>query len=145
MKRLITMLACAGLLLSAGAALAQRASFKVVVNASSSTSSLSRATASKLFLKKKTRWESGGKVLPVDQVKKSSVRESFSEAVHNKDVRAIESYWQTQIFGGRATPPPELVSDTEILDYVRTHAGAIGYVSRNATLGEGVKAVEITD
>lgn len=131
--------------LLAGVCPAQDASaFKVVVNSSSSVSSLTKARASQLFLKKVTRWDNGGKILPVDQLKSSPARQAFSQEIHDKDVRAIESYWQTQIFAGRATPPPELASDAEILDYVKSRAGAIGYVSQGATLGDGVKVVNIT-
>ncbi len=144
MKQL-TILLAAGFLLLADTGQAQAAdSFKLVVHSTNSVSSLTQDKTSRLFLKKTTRWDSGDKVLPVDQLKKSSLRETFSQAVHGKDVRSIESYWQTQIFAGRATPPPELASDAEVLDYVRSNAGAIGYVSQNATVGDGVKVVKIS-
>ena len=119
------------------------ASFKVVVNASNPAAAMSRAEVSRLFLKKTTRWERGNKVLPVDQLPRSSVRVAFSQAVHRKDVDKIKSYWQAQLFSGKATPPAELASDADILDYVRRNAGAIGYVSKSA-VGDGVKVLEVT-
>ena len=63
--------------------------------------------------------------------------------VHGKKVSSVKSYWQTMIFSGRATPPPELDSDRQVLDYVRGKPGAIGYVSAGATLGNGVKALRV--
>lgn len=133
-----------GLLLMAGVSSAQSASpFKVIVNASNAVSSLTKVRASRLFLKKTTKWDSGGKVQPVDQLKSSSLRQAFSEQIHDKDVRSVDSYWQTQLFAGRATPPPELASDAEVLSYVRSNAGAIGYVAEGAVLGDGVRVVEI--
>ena len=118
--------------------------FKVVVHPSNPVSQMSAAEVSRHFLKRTTRWPVGGKVLPVDQLPGSAVRIDFSKAVHRKKVDAVKSYWQAQLFSGTATPPPELSSDAEVLSYVRSNAGAIGYVSRSATVGDGVKVVEVT-
>ncbi len=119
-------------------------SFKVVLHLSNPVSEISRVELSRLFLKKTTRWDRGGKVLPVDQPPRSSVRIDFSQTVLRKEVDAVKSYWQTQLFSGIATPPLELASDAEVLSYVRSNAGAIGYVSRGASPGDGVKVVKIT-
>lgn len=144
--RRVLVLTLSGLLFAAGPSTAQGAAvFKVVVQASNSVSSLPEKEVSRLFLKKTIKWAGGIKVLPVDQLEKSTVREAFSREVHGKDVRAIKSYWQTMLFAGRATPPPELASDAEILSYVRSNSGAIGYVSKGTGVGDGVKVVTISD
>jgi ABC-type phosphate transport system substrate-binding protein len=146
MKRLVILMSCLGLVgLVTGAEPASAADFKVVVNASNPTASLGAAQLGRLFLKKDTRWESGETVEPVDQSAKSTVRAAFSTDVHHKDVGSIKSYWQQQIFSGRGTPPPEMSSDAEVLAFVRSHAGAIGYVSSAAAVGDGVKAVRLTE
>lgn len=145
MIKRVQVLTLLGFLLVAGVSAPQDSSaFKVVVNSSSSVSALTKARVSRLFLKKVTRWDNNSKVLPVDQLEKSAVRQAFSREIHNKDVTAIKSYWNTALFAGRATPPPELASDEEILSYVRSNAGAIGYVARSTSVGEDVKVVEVT-
>ena len=99
-----------------------------------------------MFLKKVKRWSDTDKtpVEPVDQAQDSSVREAFTQAIHiNKDLFAIKSYWQRMIFSGRMAPPPELRTDDEVLAFVRSRRGAIGYVRRGIELGEGVKALKI--
>ncbi len=120
-------------------------SFKVVVNPSNQVSEISTAELSRLFLKKTTRWDRGSKVLPVDQLPRSSVRIDFSQAIHRKGVDAVKSYWQTQLFSGIATPPLELASDAEVLSYVRSNAGAIGYVSKGTAADDDVKVVKISN
>jgi len=50
----------------------------------------------------------------------------------------------TRAASGRANPPPERVSDADILTYVRSKPGAIGNVKGGAELGGGVKAIAIT-
>ena len=118
--------------------------FKVIVNASNPVTELTKKDVSKMFMKKLARWENGTPVLPVDQVESSSVRKQFSEAVLGKTVSAVKSYWQEQIFSGKGVPPPEKTSDKEVIDYVKANAGAIGYVSADASL-TGVKAVEVKE
>jgi len=147
MKRLAAVLtSCLGLLvLAATAQPASAADFKLVVNDGNPVVTLGKAEVGRLFLKKDTRWESGSTVEPVDQVSGSSVREEFSEEIHSKAVGAVKSYWQRQIFSGRGTPPPELSSDGEVIAYVKSHPWAIGYVTADAAVGQGVKVVKVVD
>ena len=130
----------AGTTLITGAA--QAASFKIIVNNSVSVSSLSKKAASDLFLKKTTKWESGAAVTPVDQLDSSNTREGFSKAIHGKPAAAVKSYWNQQIFSGRDVPPVEKKSDAEVLSFVRSTPGAIGYVSDGAA-ADGVRVVTI--
>ena len=124
---------------------AQSGGFIVVVNASNPTTSISKTDLSKLFTKKSRQWPSGSAALPVDLSLGNPVRDAFTERVHGKSARAIGSYWQQQIFSGRDVPPPERKSDEEVLDYVRSNAGAVGYVAAGTKLGAGVKAIAISE
>jgi ABC-type phosphate transport system substrate-binding protein len=133
-------MAVGGLLVAASASAADEV--KVVVNEACSVSSLPRAEVSAMLLKKATQWSDGSPVLPVDQAAKSAVRRRFSSRIHGKEVAAVRSYWQQQIFAGRDVPPVELASDDQVLAYVRSHAGAIGYVSQSAGT-EGVKVLRV--
>ena len=123
---------------------AGEASYRLVVNSENPVSSLSRDEASKLFLKKVRTWEHGVTVLPVDLVSSLPVREEFTREIHGKSVSAVKNYWQQQIFSGRNTPPPEKSSDAEVIAYVKSSPGAIGYVSGKADVGE-VKVVRIEE
>ena len=118
--------------------------FKVVVNVSNSTTEISKESLSTCFMKQTTMWISGLPVVPVDQATNSETRMVFSKEVHGRDVNAIKSFWQRQIFSGKGVPPPEKASDDEVLAFVRANPGAVGYVSFNADIGSGVKVLEIT-
>jgi ABC-type phosphate transport system substrate-binding protein len=131
-----------GLALAASAASAQEG-FKLVVNASNGASSVAKDEASQYFLKKKSAWPGGQTVQPVDQTDESPVRRAFSKAVLKKDVSAVKSYWQTQIFAGRGVPPPEKTSDAAVLAFVEANSGALGYVSAGVQVGRGVKEVKL--
>ena len=138
-----TGLAALGFALVATVASADESAFRLVVNASNGITSLTRDEVSQYFLKKRPTWPAGQSVQPVDQVDESAVRRAFSKAVLKKDVGAVKSYWQTQIFAGRGVPPPEKASDAALLAFVEANPGAIGYVSADASMGRSVKEVRV--
>src|SRR5688572_6623527 len=141
-KTAITLLLLSIVMLSAGTA---NAAVKIVVHGSNSVSSITKAKAADLFLKRVTRWDNGRAVTPVDLSDKNPTRGAFSKELLGKEVPWVKSYWQKMIFSGRATPPVELSSDNEVLEFVRNNADAIGYVSESATLPGGVRAVSVSE
>lgn len=141
--KLAASLTALGLALVATVASADEGAFRLVVNASNGITSLTRDEVSQYFLKKRTTWPAGQAVQPVDQTDESAARRAFSKAVLKKDVGAVKSYWQTQIFAGRGVPPPEKASDAAVLAFVEANAGAIGYVSADASLGRNAKEVHV--
>ena len=117
--------------------------FKIVVNSANPTDSISIQQLSRIFMKETTTWNSGQPVMPVDQAANSNVRQGFSKVILGRDTSAVKSYWQRLIFSGRGVPPPEKSSDEAVLDFVREHPGAVGYVSSGTDVGSGVKVLEI--
>jgi ABC-type phosphate transport system substrate-binding protein len=116
--------------------------YKIVVNASCKASSLTRAQAADYFLKKASRWPDGTAVVVVDLSSTTSTREAFSKDVLGKSVDAVMHYWQEQIFAGRGTPP-KAKSEAEVLAFVGSTDGGIGYVGANVTLATGTKATKV--
>ena len=142
MNRTAQILFTAALLFTA---ISAEAGVKIVVNSSNTASSITKARAADLFLKRVTRWDNGKAVTPVDLSEKNGERGTFSVDLLGKEVSWVKSYWQKMIFSGRSTPPVELSSQAEVLDFVRNNADAIGYVSDNAALPQGVKALPVTE
>ncbi len=118
-------------------------SYKVVVNSGNSAGSLPKEKVAAYFLKKETRWSDGSKVAVVDRDPGAAVRAAFSKTVLGKDVAAVKSYWQRLLFSGKETPPAELDSDREVIEFVAKSPGGIGYVSAATDLPAGVKALRI--
>jgi len=116
--------------------------YKIIVNSANPESSMTRSEVSRLFLKKRTTWPDGTRVLPVDLSRTSDTRRAFSEDVHGKNPDAVAAYWQTLVFSGRDLPPAVKASDADVLNLVRTERGAIGYVSAGAST-QGVKVLTL--
>ena len=123
--------------------IAQAEDFKVIVNASNSIDSISAKSLSGLFLKKDLAWPDGRAVVAVDLEPDSPIRAEFTERIHGKKVSSIKSYWQRQIFAGKAVPPMELASDAEVLAFVAVKPGAVGSVSSSSPLRDKVKELSV--
>jgi len=125
--------------LAAAPAAAAEPDFVVVVHPATPVASLSRAQLSSCFLKKTTRWPDSSPVRPVEPLD-PRLREAFARRVHQRSAAAIAAHWNALIFSGRDLPPLEKATDADVIDYVRTTPGAIGYVSAGADT-TGVKAL----
>jgi len=120
--------------------------FVVIVHPSVTGASIRRLDLAAVFLKKAVRWGSGGSAIPVDQSGTSPVRKSFSEAVLGMPVAAAVQYWQKQMFETRPLRPPAVRgSDAEVIAFVAKTEGAVGYVSKTATLPPGVRTIAVIE
>lgn len=125
--------------------------FKVVINRANPHQELTTKDIQRIFYKRTTRWEDWQdgtdlvRVTPIDRERGAEVRKLFSKKIFRKSTSAIESYWQRQIFSGEDIPPDKLATEAEVLEFVRRNRGAIGYVSQDAVLTDGVKELKISD
>jgi ABC-type phosphate transport system substrate-binding protein len=120
----------------------ETAGFRVIVNTQNPVNSAKVSFVADAFLKKVNDWSDGQPVQPADQKASNESRRLFSLVVLGRSVAAVRTYWQQRVFSGRGVPPPELEGDVEVMRYVSTHRGAIGYVSDAAKL-DGVKVLTI--
>jgi ABC-type phosphate transport system substrate-binding protein len=118
-------------------------SFVIIVNRANPATTLTPAEASKLFLRKQTKWPDGQVARPIDQSETSPVRRRFSDVIHHMDVPSVKSYWQELVFSGRGEPPPERASDADVIAFVKANPSAIGYVASTAPVAE-VKVISVT-
>jgi len=116
--------------------------FKVIVHADQKVQKLTREEASRIFLKKTTRWDSGSEIRVVQPRLDSEVRRSFDPAIHSMQPMAVRAYWSQMVFSGRDVPPTEKASDEAIVEFVRQNSGAIGVVSDGAAV-TGVRVLDV--
>jgi len=126
----------------AGAAPPAPAVFRVIVAPGNPVDGVDRRFLLEAFLRKTTTWPDGRPLRPVDQPADSPTRRRFSDDALRRPVSAVKEYWLQAIFSGRGVPPPEVDSDDQVVKFVLQTAGAIGYVSADASLG-GAKVVPV--
>jgi ABC-type phosphate transport system substrate-binding protein len=118
--------------------------YKLIVHSSNPTTSLSREQVARYFLRKVAVWPAKNGVTPVDLDKDSATRAAFSREVLRKSVAEVTSYWQQQIFSGRTLPPLVKRSAAEVVAFVESNEGAIGYVAESAAVGNA-KVVQVVE
>jgi len=134
------------LLLPGQAATAEKtAGFKIIVNVQNPVSTIARERLANIFLKKVKRWGDGSAIAVVDQPSAAPVRAVFSREILGRPTLAIQVYWRQQLFSGREYPPPVRASDDEVAAHVRENAGAVGYLSADASVGDQVKVLKVVE
>ena len=144
MRRVVrSVLVLAGLAL-VGFGRVHAGSYRVIVHHEVKGAKISRGSLSSIFLKQAPKWSDGSPILPVDQSLRSEVRRSFSGDILLQAVAEVQIYWQRRMTQG-VTPPPVKTSDQEVVAFVASTPGAIGYVTAVTPLPEGVRAIELAD
>jgi len=143
-RALLPVLAVAVLAAGATRVVSADAPFRVIVNPQVRGNQIARAVLTSIFLKQAPKWGDGSLVQPIDQSVQSPVRHSFSSEVLQQGLVAVQVYWQRKMSSG-VVPPPVKTSDEEVVSFVASTPGAIGYVSATTPLPDSVKAIEITN
>jgi ABC-type phosphate transport system substrate-binding protein len=107
---------------------AKAASIVLIVNGDVVESSLDEATVTKIFQGKMTRWSNQLKIVPV-MLKDGSTHENFVEDIIGSTTSRFTTYWKQAVFSGRGIPPKSFESELDLVKYVASTPGAIGYVS----------------
>ena len=147
-RRVFVGLAVVGCLLGVAGSMPARGAdlpFKVIVHPELTGASIHRGALSDIFLRKGLRWGDGTSVQPVDQSTQSAVRDAFSQHVHGQPLAAVMKFWMRQISDGRGVPPPVKASDVEVIAYVASKRGAVGYVTAQATTPGTVRVLQVVD
>jgi ABC-type phosphate transport system substrate-binding protein len=118
------------------------AAYRVIVHPQVKGSQIQRATLSSIFLKQAPRWGDGSPVQPVDQSMRSRIRQSFVADVMQQPMVELQVFWSHKMATG-VTPPPVKQTDEDVIAFVATTPGAIGYVSSATPLPEGVRPIAI--
>lgn len=140
--RFCALTALASLLAIGFAAPVHADGYQVIANSGVGPGALAKDQVSQIFLKKLGKWPDGKPAVPVDQAKSAAVREVFSKAVLGRGAAAMVAFWQQQIFSGADVPPVEKASEADVIAFVKSTPGAIGYVSAGADVS-GCKVITV--
>lgn len=103
------------------------ADLAVVAHPETRVASLDRAQLINIYMGRYRELPGGEAALPVDLI---ALRDRFYRVLVNKDPAEINSYWARLVFSGQVSPPLQLESVGEVLEYVRRNPGALGFVDQ---------------
>ncbi len=113
----------------------------IIINKDVKEISLKKNELRSIYLGDKSVWTNGEKINFVI-LKKGPTHKIFLDAYINKTSKNFVRYWKRQILTGKATMPKLVDSEKEIIKYVSTTDGAIGYVSEGFLMND-IKTINI--
>jgi hypothetical protein len=114
------------LLFQPGAAV--HAELAVVVNARCGVAAMTRNEVINIFFGRNRQFFNGVEVQPVDMADSYPDRARFYAGLVGKDLSEVNAYWSRQVFSGRMQPPAKVGSPEEVLKWVASHSGGIGFI-----------------
>jgi hypothetical protein len=114
------------------------ADVKVIANSSVTATSVSAGDIKDVFLLDKDSL-GGSHVEPV-LTKGGPAHEAFLKDYIGRNDSALQAFYRSLVFTGKASMPKMLASDAEVVAYVAKTKGAIGYVGSGAST-DGVKTL----
>ncbi len=115
------------------------ADFVVIAHPSVPDTSLTPDDLFAIYLLKRSTWQDGTRIVPVNREAGSNARTVFLARILRQPQSALNIYWDRMQFKG-VTPPLIQESDQAVLSFVQKVPGAIGYVSASTEL-ENVKVL----
>jgi len=82
----------------------------------------------------------GVSISPVSAKSGTLIRNRFLQDFMNQDEEKYTGYWTVRRYVGKGTPPNELGSPEEVINYVQSTPGGVGYIDE-AELKAGMNVV----
>ncbi len=114
----------------------------VVANKAIGVDSITAKEAKKVWLGK-IKSLGGTSLKLADLPKGNGSRDHFYTAVVKKSESKLKAYWAKIVFAGKGTPPKTFASDAEVISWVVSTPGAVGYVESSAA-DDSVKVLMIS-
>jgi ABC-type phosphate transport system substrate-binding protein len=120
---------------------AQEGDVIVIANQSVVESTLDKRTLANLFLKKKKTWANRDSA-EIVILEGGEVHKTFLKLYLGKTEQQYASHWNKLVFTGTGRPPKSFDNERQVVAYVASVKGAIGYVGPGVDIS-GVKRIAI--
>lgn len=114
----------------------------VVVNNEVELEALDAESLERIYLGKKTLWESGQRITPALVTESSDISKAFLEEILQKSIPQYRAYWKKRLFSGGGTVPKTFRNSKEVIEFVARTPGAIGVVE-SAPRDGSVKVLQV--
>ncbi len=137
-----TSMVVAALVLFLGATEARAGDYDllIIANKSAPASSASRAELKSYFLKKRTSWKGGGRVIPLNAPSGSQLRKAFQSKVLSMSDSEEQEYWKDEGIRRGTQKPAEISNTLKAVYHLRR---SVSYVFRKDYKGGVVKILAV--
>lgn len=113
----------------------------VIANPGNSLESIESKDLQRIYLGKKTMWDDGTSIVTV-MPKAGTVHDRFIEDFLDRSVQRFATYWRQMVFTGKGVPPRSFVQETDLVSFVASTPGSLGFASDGADMS-GVKVLTV--
>jgi len=132
MKTLFRLLFAMGVLLGLSGFSGARADspddLLIIANKMVEEDSLTASTVRSIFLKRRSHWQGGSRIVAINDRGGTALRETFQERILDMSARREAIYWEEQKIKTGAAPPAEMSARLKAVFKIQ---GAISYVLRS--------------
>ncbi|MFQ3575441.1 MAG: hypothetical protein SNJ77_03300 [Cytophagales bacterium] len=117
----------------------------IILNNENKVSSLNESQTKLYWLRKiKKRWpEINKNIKPVDRKSKCPEQDLFYSKVLGMSANEVEAYFTQKQYESAEKPQDKFANDNEIINFVNSEIGAIGFVNVNSLSGENKSKVKV--
>lgn len=102
---------------------------------------ISQSRLKQIYLNRSKKWQDGSRV-HLTILDNNNATVLFIDKYLGKSSAQFNRYWKRQLFSGKGIPPEYFKTMTELLAYIRSTKGAIGFID-SATPPEGVAVIKL--
>ena len=99
--------------------------------------------ARNIFRAQTTTWPNKNSVSIALPSPQSPLSETAARLIYGSKPNAVQKFWLSQVFQGRASPPSFFDSDQELIQFVQKTPGAIGVISSSTTVPSNLSVITI--
>jgi len=99
----------------------------VIGNIQNNQQELTALQVQDIYMGRTRAFPDGKLAYPFDQ---TNLRGEFYLKLTQRPVAQINAYWARLMFSGQTSPPTKLPDDQSIIEIVKKHEGAIGYINK---------------
>ena len=115
----------------------------IIANAGVPDNALSLQELKNIFNGKQRSWSDKSRI-EIGTLVDSTTHDVFTQTYLNRTARQFENHWRRLVFSGRArTIPDSLATQQEMVRFVGSTAGAIGYISAGTLIDDNIKILTI--
>lgn len=119
--------------------------FAIIINRENTINALTASEVKLYYLRKlKKRWtEINKNIRPVDRKASCPEQNAFYSKILSMSATDVEKYFTSKQLQNAERPPDKFASDSEVINFVASEPGAIGYVSVRSLTEENKGKVKV--
>ena len=114
----------------------------VITHKNVNLDSLDTKTLRYIYLGKKIIWDAGGRIFPA-VLEEGPAHQEFLRVFIHKTPAQFTTHWKRMSFAEKSMEIKIFATEKEMMDFVSSQEGAIGYIESGGILPDGVRRLSI--